>query len=270
MTSNAICTWDFTAPCDKYSFDDIKSMLVEHCKKWAFQKEQGDNTGYIHWQGRCSLKIKSRTPYKIFNTTDVHYTPTSTENSLNTFYVIKSLTRIDGPWTDSDPEPKYIPRQIKGITLRKWQQQIIDDRLIWDTRTINIVWDDKGNHGKSILKTYAGVYDYGRALPFTNDYRDMMRMVMDTPKMSLYIIDIPRALKKDQLRQFFGAVETIKDGYAYDDRYHFKEEYFDCPNIWIFTNILPETEMLSKDRWKIWTFNSLGLLTEVKKAVCDL
>jgi len=269
MAQNAICVYDFTGPVSDFTLEEMKAMLKEHCKTWTFQQEKGEETGYLHWQGRVSLKLKTRTPHNVFKTKTLHFTPTSKENSDNCFYVLKEATRTMGPWSSEDVEI-YIPRQIRDIKLRDWQQYIINDADKWDTRVINILLDTGGNHGKTILKTYMGVHQLGRAIPFTNDYRDMMRMVMDTPKKKLYIIDIPRALKKDNLLQFFAGIETLKDGYAYDDRYHFKEEYFDCPNIWVFMNTMPDIDCLSKDRWKIWHFNALGLLTEVKKADCVL
>ena len=264
LCEHACCVFDFTANVDDYDLLELKHILLEHCKSWTFQKEKGA-TGYIHWQGRVSLKLKTRTPYKTFNTDKIHFSLTSTENKDNNFYVIKSPTKIEGPWSDKDPKDIYIPRQIRNIILRAWQQYIVDDAGVWNTRNINLVIDGNGNHGKSILKTYIGVHGFGRALPFTNDYKDMMRMVMDTPKKQLYIIDIPRALRKDQLRQFFSGIETLKDGYAYDDRYHFKEEYFDCPNIWIFMNTVPDLSMLSTDRWELWTFNALGTLDSLSR-----
>lgn len=75
---------------------------------------------------------------------------------------------------------------------------------------------------------------------------------MDAPTSKLYLFDLPKALKKEHLYQFFAGVEEIKNGYAYDDRYSFKEKYFDCPNIWIFTNTAPDRLMLSADRWRFW------------------
>jgi len=93
----------------------------------------------------------------------------------------------------------------------------------------------------------------------------MMRMVCDMPTARMYLVDMPRSLNKDRLYQFYSGIETIKDGYAYDDRYKFKEKFFDCPNIWIFSNILPDMDMLSKDRWKLWSIDKeykLNAVTE--------
>jgi len=78
-------------------------------------------------------------------------------------------------------------------------------------------------------------------------------MVCDMPTSSSYLFDMPKSQNKDRLYGFFSGVETLKDGYAYDDRYVFKEKIFDCPNIWIFTNKLPEEDYLSKDRWRFWS-----------------
>lgn len=259
---NAICTWDFTVSSEHINLTEFKAELKEHCKKWVFQEELGELSKYQHYQGRVSLKTKTRQPSKLFKCKSIHWSITSTENRDNNFYVTKTETRINGPWSDEDIET-YIPRQIREIeTLRPWQKQVIENAKTWDTRSINVIHDTKGNNGKSILKTYIGVHKIGRSLPFTNDYRDMMRMVMDTDTVPLYIIDIPRALRKDQLFQFFSAIETLKDGYAYDDRYHFKEKYFDCPNIWIFMNTLPEKSYLSNDRWKFWTITEDYTLTD--------
>jgi len=260
MSDNGLYVWDFTFHTDDDKKADDKTALMTHikarAKHWAFQLEAGKETGKLHYQGRVSLKTKTRKPSNQFGDLKINFSPTTNCNSDNDLYVMKEDTRIEGPWTDKDKEI-YIPRQIREIKeLRPWQKLVVDSRLIWDTRKINIIYDPQGNHGKSILKTYIGVYGLGRSLPFTNDYRDIMRMVMDTEKKPLYIIDIPRALRKDQLYQFFSAIETIKDGYAYDDRYSFREEYFDCPVIWVMMNAIPETEYLSKDRWVFWSFNN--------------
>lgn len=255
--SSPVSVWDFTIGSEYIELDDLKGILSEHCKKWAFQLEKGSETDYEHYQGRISLKVKARLGkiIKLFNIKEFHFTPTSTQNMGNDFYVIKEDTRINGPWKDTDVV-RYIPRQVREIQqLYPWQQYVINDADVWDTRTINIIYDPKGHQGKTILKTYIGSHGIGRAIPYVNDYRDMLRIVMDTPKVKLYIIDIPRAITKDRSFQFWSAVETLKDGHAYDDRYCFKEEYFDCPNIWIYMNEIPDNNLLSKDRWKIWVIN---------------
>ncbi len=252
MSKNALCAWDFTLPAECLNLSELKEFLKEHCKSWCFQKEKGADTGYLHWQGRVSLKVKAR---KGPTLEKCHWSPTSTENKDNDFYVMKGDTRVEGPWSDKDI---YIPRQTRDITLRPWQLQVLADKGVWDTRTINCIICPKGNIGKSTLVTYAGARGLARKIPMLESYKDFMRMVMDCPTNDLYLVDFPRSLNKTNCGGFWSAIETVKDGYAYDDRYGFREKYFDCPNIWVFTNTEPDTTMLSNDRWVFWNVSESG------------
>lgn len=248
-----VCGYDFTLGEEFVNRNELTNILKKYTKKWTFQLEKGESeNGYIHYQGRFLLKVKARvTAVKKFFVKQIHLSITSSENRDNMFYVIKNESRIAGPWSNNDP---YVPRQLREIDqLFKWQQFIVDDASVWNTRTINVIIDKIGNNGKTILKTHIGVRGIGRSIPFSNDYRDIMRMVMATKKVPLYIIDIPKGIRKENLFQFFSGLETIKDGYAYDDRYSFREEYFDCPNIWVFMNHKPDKGYLSLDRWKLWS-----------------
>lgn len=254
---NAQCVYDFTYFGDLKS-PEITKILSNHCKKWCFQLEECPTTSRKHMQGRFSLKMKkykTTIPFKLGN-----FSITSGENCNNDFYVLKVDSRIKGPWKDSD-EVIYIPRQIREIeNLRPWQEEIIEKMKIWDTRTINCIYCPNGNIGKSVLVGWVRAYKLGRCLPPVNDYKDMLRMVCDLPTSHAYLIDMPKAIKKDKLGGFYSAIETIKDGYAYDDRYSFKEKVFDCPNIWIFTNTLPDFNLLSSDRWQVWQVEKLHLV----------
>ncbi len=153
----------------------------------------------------------------------------------------------------NNKQNKCTGRQVRGITLYPWQKEILEDRNIWDTRTINCIIQKTGNVGKSTLVTYAGSHNLARRIPMLESYKDFMRMVMDTPKNKLYLVDFPKMMNKAASASFWSAIETVKDGYAYDDRYGFREEYFDCPNIWVFMNHEPEIGNLSNDRWRFWT-----------------
>lgn len=66
---------------------------------------------------------------------------------------------------------------------------------------------------------------------------------------------MPRALNKERLAQFYSGIETLKSGYAYDRRYEFRQQLFDPPNVFVFTNEVPDRKYLSPDRWNLWTVN---------------
>lgn len=251
---NDCCTWDNTLSAKHHTKEDIEAWLQKWCKKWCFQLEKGSQTGYEHYQLRCSLKVKC-------SNMTMHLKPskwsvTSKENRTNLFYVMKDDTRLEGPWTENDI-PLYIPRQVREImdTLYPWQIEVREKSKKWDTRSINIIYDQKGKKGKSALTTYMAVMRLARVLPYCNNYKDVMRMSYCLDESSCYIIDIPRGIKKSELRGLFAAIEELKNGHCFDDRYEYKERYFDSPCIWVFTNKLPNPKYLSDDRWKYYQIN---------------
>lgn len=248
VQENPCHVWDFTMPAEGINFDELVAFLKRKAKAWVFQLEQGEKTGYLHYQGRISLKTKSRKG-PVFEGGHIHWSVTTNENKENDFYVTKPETRVKGPWSDKDA---YIPKQVREITLKPWQQYVLDDADRWDTRTINIIIDMKGGIGKSTIAIYAGSRGLGRMIPSMDSYKDYMRMVCDAPKSRLYLIDLPRSINKIGCGSFWSAIESIKNGYVYDDRYNFRECYFDSPNIWVFANTIPEQDFLSRDRWKYW------------------
>ena len=106
-----------------------------------------EDEGFIHYQGRISLIKKKRLQelVKLCKAMDFyrfHWSPTSKEvaDSGDIFYVMKADTRIAGPWANTDPEKQYTPRQIRMIDeLRHWQQEIVDNLQVFDTRSINVI-----------------------------------------------------------------------------------------------------------------------------------
>ena len=270
-SNGPLSTYDFTN--FKIDFVATKEILKKFCKKWVFQLEECPKTKTNHYQGRFSLKIKERmtTVFKKFP--GWHISITSLENIKNDFYVTKEESKIDGPWRDDDEEI-YIPRQVRDMkNLFPWQQKVVESKNIYDPRTIDCIYDETGEVGKSSLVSYVRVYKIGRPIPICFEYKDVMRMVLNTYSpltCSLFLIDIPRALKGKELNIFFGGIEEIKNGYCYDDRYKWREQDFDRPRIWVFTNTLPDFSLLSADKWKLWQVINGELVDYVIKPNIEL
>lgn len=280
----ACAVWEFRCNQDYFTLDDLKTFLSFNCKRYCFQLEQGDS-GYIHWQGRLSL-IKKRTKdalmkliteqrYKVFN----YLEPTTNkEHQKTAFYSMKIDTRLEGPYMDTDPKPEnvYIPIQYRDIKLYPWQQQILDDAKKKDFRTINMIYDKRGNRGKSTLASIAELLHNAIDMPPLNDFKELIALLcnicMDKElrNPSLVFIDMPRAMRKDQLFGMYSAIEQIKKGKLYDIRYHYKQWWIDSPSVWVFSNIEPDMELLSADRWKIWNITDDHKLIPYKKPEYNL
>lgn len=271
---NPVFVYDFTLG-KKFVIDtdQIKIWLREHCKKWSFQLEKGDETGYLHYQGRLSLKVRQRKhtvltklPWK-----EITLTHTSNNNMGNDFYVTKEETRMDGPWKDTDPVPLVLPPHLAAIV--KWtplQDQILflcaQQKIDPFNRELNALIDPDGKHGKSILVDSICIRKLGIKLPPLNNYKDLMQYFhskdLSVTEPTIVFFDMPRALKKEHMHQLYSACETIKDGWAYDTRYGNRDDkWFARPVMWIFMNDPPDVSLLTKDRWRLWTLDDKGLLT---------
>jgi len=115
MTTNAICTFDFTAKGETNTHLSIIESLSKHCKAFVFQLEKGEQTGYVHYQGRVSLNERARKA-NILALKDAKYSPTSREGSKNFDYVMKEDTRLEGPWSDKDTTI-YRDQSAPGLLL---------------------------------------------------------------------------------------------------------------------------------------------------------
>lgn len=258
MTTNAICVWDFTIPQKRIDKDVLVKELRTWCKKWAFQIEQGKKSNYLHYQGRVSLKAKAHKGPDFCK--GIHWSATSEENKTNLFYVLKEETRVEGPWKDSDKEI-YLPRQFQNLKLYEWQADILESRNVFQDRVIDCIYDVTGNNGKSTVAALGEILYNGIDCPPINDCKELIQYVcnhcMDNeirdPK--LLFVDLPRAMNKESLYGIYSAIEQIKKGKLTDTRHHAKVWWIDSPRIWVFTNHLPDTTLLSSDRWRIWTIN---------------
>jgi len=256
-TINALCTYDFTLKAEN-RLDEVKEWLRQWCKKWCFQKEKGNESGYEHFQGRFSTKIKYR-QQNLPALKGAHWSPTSSANQGNQFYVLKEETRIEGPWKDDDMEMSFELKQVKN--LRPWQNSIVSLAKIYDPRKIDIVVEIRGNVGKSTLIDHMEYNCKAKLLPMCLTYKDMMQFVCSVGEAPIYLIDLPRAIPKKHMPEFFGGIETLKDGRAFDTRYSGKMlRMKKRPNIWIFTNIKPDISYLSMDKWRFWTIEGQMLL----------
>lgn len=266
MTTTQCAVWDFRANQDNFTSDELIKWLQSNCKKYVFQLEMGD-TGYIHWQGRFSL-IKKRLKnvvLKMCNNKFNYLEPTSEVNHLEEFfYAMKEDTRLEGPWRDEASSPpgsvsSYIPRHYRNLTLRPWQQKVLETATEFNSREINLIYDPNGNTGKSTVAAIAELLHGGIDMPPLNDFKELVALLCDIcsdknwRNPSPIFFDLPRAIDKTKLYGLYSAIEQVKKGKLYDCRYHYKSFWIDSPVIWVFTNVQPDLRLLSSDRWKLWT-----------------
>jgi len=252
----------------------IIDELSQIAKKWVFQGERSPPTeahpeGFLHWQIRLSTfkKIREHEMWalkgRLTLLSHAHVSITSNDvakafagRDNDAFYVMKLDSRVDGegPFTDKE-KPLFVQKEVHKLInegLFPWQEQIVNSKDEYDARHINVIIDEKGNVGKSSLAAYLRAKRIAVCAPSMADAQDYMALVLAKEKLGMYVFDIPRAVAKRNMNSFFVAVEQIKDGYAFDKRYKFRDETFERPVVWVFSNVLPPVDCLSADRWVYW------------------
>jgi len=257
--TNPVLNFDFTLNllAGEKNWCEVADVLKGLCRQWCFQKEMGELRKTPHFQGRICLKEKMRlttlkNKLKGSVMEGCHLSPTSMANKGNTFYVQKEEGRLDGPWSDKSATV-YVPMRVRDFHPYPWQQKLIDISHDVNDRVIHVVFDPRGGIGKSTFTVYMATHGKASNIPPMKDHKDIMRLVMNKPKSRCYIIDLPRASDKRHMVNMWAGLESVKSGYAYDDRYEFKEEFFEPPNMIVFTNVVPDRALLSADRWVVWT-----------------
>jgi len=226
----------------------------------------------MHYQGRLSLikKRRKNEVLKLFVTPPNYLQPTTNPEYFkgDNFYMMKKDTRVKGPWTDKD-EVKIETTQLKLFktwTMRPYQQRIYDECKIFDMRKINLIWDTTGNSGKSIFSEFLEFEGLAEEIPPFRLMDDIFAWVASRPIKQCYLVDMPRGMKKDRLGDFYSGIEVVKNGVAYDKRYNAKKVRFNRPRVFVFTNCLPNMDLMSQDRWVIWKIKkdfTIEVITEL-------
>lgn len=240
---NWIMTWN-NYPDDV--FEQLSNKLAPLCDKYIFGKEVGAQ-GTPHIQGAFKLKKKMRqgSIYKLFNCE---------------FF----LDKMKGRWNDQvycakdgnficDKPIRKKPSIITYDMLRQNQKDIADKFKDYENpifgRKIYWYWESDGNWGKSILCKY--LVDCEDAFIVQGKNNDILFGIAEYVKANgnspkIVVLDVPRCNNNHVSYQ---AIESIKNGLFYSNKYESGMCRFDSPHILVFSNQEPDYEYLSEDRW---------------------
>jgi len=148
---------------------------------------------------------------------------------------------------------KKLLDSYESVVWRPWQQQVID--IIEgepDARAINWVHEPNGNAGKSFLAKYL-VLKYGAVIAdgkkdnVFNQINDRLNGE-EINDFKLVVLDMPR-YNADYVN--YGMLEAIKNGMLYSGKYKGGVCLFDTPHLFVFSNVEPDYEKMSIDRWNV-------------------
>lgn len=243
--------------------------------KFLFQHEKGEH-GTEHLQGIITLNKAYNLKYmKDFINNKIHWEiAKNVKDCLK--YCSKSETRIDGPWFKvyEPPEEEYLDIITKE-ELFEWQLQLLE--IIKKKpckRSIYWIYDPIGGAGKTIFMKW--LIQNEKNIFFTNGGRksDIINYVYNNKeKIGLklnwcLIYDFPRKVTSDYIS--YDSIENVKDGVICNNKYECGSFICNSPHIIIFSNHLPNTSNLSKDRWIIKTIKDKKLIDYVEEENLDI
>ena len=147
--------------------------------------------------------------------------------------------------------------------LRSWQKQLMNNISTPSDREIIWIMGRKGNEGKTWFQEYIeSFYGYARVvrLDLKMKTANVLHVLTKRPLCTtdIFLFNEPRAVNHESCN--YSILESIKDGTAVSSKYNNDVMRFKIPNVVIvFSNHLPRTKELSKDRWKIFTIVKAGL-----------
>ena len=286
MIHNFQKRWVFTWNADEsdrlVDCQSLQNLLNEIAKEGVFQKERGDKTGRLHYQGRFELKgprTGKKQLLKIFSQLgeikNLTFAPERLYNSKA--YCMKVDSRVEGPWFIGT-DLYRTKNSIMDIRLHNWQEQLLNElksALGQTFRSRKVIWiqDPKGGSGKSTFLKYLSTSQEELAvkkLPL--DKPDRIRMavckILNRENVEVFAFDFTRTLDEEtSVKGLFQVVEEIKNGHVVSVMYgNPMEALFTNPYVIIFTNedISKYCDYLSFDRWQAYEIQE-GDLYEIKK-----
>lgn len=227
-----------TAPRNRILKREWKEIIKTHdIHKWIIAKETGQG-GYEHWQVRLATNLTFDQLKNVFPEAHIEQ---STEWG--------DYERKEANFVCSEDTTDIL--RCRYGKLRENQRRIMEHVYRQSDRGITVVYDPKGNTGKSFLCRYLFERNIGFYVPPTvrNTQGIIQYVASGYRGQRVIVIDIPRSSK--WTNELYEGIEAIKDGLVYDTRYSAKMRDIWGVKILCLTNTLPQLDALSSDRWTI-------------------
>lgn len=242
--------WCFT--WNNYSEEDIRYLLdIFKNEQYLFGEEIG-GTGTHHLQGVMRFKNP-----RAFNSVRKMFKNNHIEPCKNWKASLNYCSKDGRTYTNLDEKKTRKDRLLckyENVKFYDWQKKIIEIcESEPNDRTINWIWEKKGNKGKSFLAKYIvmkydAIISDGKKDNVFNQIKTWLDSHRQNEDPKIIILDCPR-YNREHIN--YGVLEQIKNGMIYSGKYEGGICLFGNPHIFIFANSEPDLDCLSFDRWNI-------------------
>ena len=146
--------------------------------------------------------------------------------------------------------------EFSSASLRPWQQELLQrmDMPAGD-RTVEWIWEEVGNVGKSWMGRYLAVIKDALILG-TGKFADLAYIFTNDPR-PIVVFDLSRVvaptedLKTTPVKVLYSLCEQLKNGQMTNTKYWSASTFFKPPHVVFFANFPNDSSCLSKDRWRV-------------------
>lgn len=252
---------------------DRSSEIIEQFRRIGTQDYifQLEKASHYHYQCIVKLKRKDRTrpaalekrfkplQNKRKDVGGVGVKPASTSGieDLRSYCMKQDETYVKGPWTQ-----RFVYTGQDLAIMEEplaWHKQLLA-MLAQEPNRRTIVWvtNLSGDVGKTVLCKWLRME--GRALRIPMGTATQLKTsCIAKGAHRCYTIDFPRTLGyNEKVADCFSAIEEIKNGWVESAMYGKVQELMMMPpHVFCFANWYPDVRLVSKDRWKIYTVETL-------------
>jgi len=181
-------------------------------------------------------------------------------HNTNDNYVLQNVLKYKSAFIEYEKDiyteqvKKLALEEYKNVEWKKWQKTLLDlldlpyDQI--DKRKVIWLFDEIGNTGKSWIAKYIKITK-GCYIITGGKQADILYGYNNQP---VVIYDLARTYS-DNLNHIYTTIENFKNGMFLNTKFESRERIFKIPYVIVMANFLPDTKMLSKDRWDIWSLN---------------
>lgn len=236
--------WVFTL--NNHTENDINFLMdCSSIDQLSMQEETGES-GTPHLQGYLKFKTKLR-PLSVFGKQFKAHWEKCRNVQKAIEYTQKSETRTGMIYLRGIKRWRPL-KCLKKEQLYDWQRNIVDQiEHEADDRTINWLWEDIGNVGKSALVRYLVIHH--DALLVSGKGADIKYLISQQKQApDIIIYDIPRTAES---YINYTALEEVKNGVFCSSKYESRMFVMNPPHIFCFANFEPNYSAVSADRWVV-------------------
>lgn len=228
--------------------DRLLYILPDHCQAYIFSLEKGAS-GTQHYQGYLEFKNGKTLGGCVKLIPRAHFEVAKGTRDDNIKYCSKAP--LQGPWRHGLPEPVEDPIN----QMRPWQAEAVEIyKSKPDNRTIHWYWEESGGIGKTSLAKHLCLK--GDCLFVSGKASDVKYAVAEWVNsgkpLKAVIFGLPRCREG---YVDYAALEEVKDGIFFNNKYEAKMVIFPAVHVFVFANFAPNLHNLSLDRWTVHDLN---------------